>query len=110
MRHDKWIWLPEDLYPNDQKTRFDALSDAPDDTYVVAEFQRKYVFDKKIKHVYLRFSGDTEFQLYCNNEMIATGPAAVGGDFLGNGSPRQWFYASEKTLDLNDSSISFFRE
>ena len=108
MRSDKWIWLPKTLYPHNQKTRFDALSDASDDSYIVAEFQKEYVFDKKIKHIHLRFSGDTEFQLYCNDRIIATGPAAVGGDFLGNGSPREWFYASETDLDLNGDTIRFF--
>ncbi len=108
MRCDQWIWLPKALYPNNQTTRFDALSNASDDSYVVAEFQKEYVFDKKISRAHLRFSGDTEFQLYCNNQMVSTGPAAVGGDFLGNGSPREWYYASETELDLNGNTILFF--
>ena len=92
---DKWIWLPKIIYPENQKTRFDALSGGTSDTYAVAEFKRTYSFEKRIENVRLRFSGDTSFQLFCNGEIIATGPASVGGDFLCNGMAREWYYATE---------------
>lgn len=105
---DKWIWLPKSIYPENQKTRFDALSGAPSDTYAVAEFKKSYSFEKIIKKVNLRFSGDTNFQLFCNGEIIATGPASVGGDFLCNGMARNWYYATETEYAPESSALNFF--
>ena len=105
---DPWIWLPYGKYPDNQKTRFDALSSAPDDSYCVAEFSRTYNFDKDIDCVKLRFSADTQFQLFCNGEIIATGPAVVGGDFLGNGKAREWYYATVTEYKTEKKTLDFF--
>ena len=105
---ETWIWLPKAFYPNDQITKFDALSDKSNDTYVVAEFKKVYTFDKPISSVLVRFSADTEIQLFCNDSIIATGPSAVGGDFLGNGKPREWYYANERKFLANGESLEFF--
>ncbi len=105
---DPWIWLPCATYPDNQKTRYDAFSEDLENTYTVAEFKRLYEFDKPISIVKLRFSADTEIQLFCNNTLIATGPAVVGGDFLGNGKAREWYYATETEYVPNQSVLSFF--
>jgi hypothetical protein len=39
---DTWIWLPEAVYPDNQFTKFDALSGTSSDTYTVAEFKKTY--------------------------------------------------------------------
>ena len=59
---ETWIWLPKSFYPNNQITRFDALSDNSNETYVVAEFKKEYLFDRQITCVSIRFSADTEVQ------------------------------------------------
>lgn len=105
---DKWIWLPVSVYPDNQTTRYDAFSGNGEDTFTVAEFTKTYDFGKKIENVRLRFSADTEFQLFCNDEIIATGPAVVGGDFLGNGKPREWYYATETEYSTDKQTLSFF--
>ena len=105
---DNWIWLPLSVYPDNQTTRYDAFTSSPDGVYTVAEFTKEYSFSKKIKSVKLRFSGDTEFQLFCNDSLIATGPAVVGGDFLGNGKAREWYYATETEYFTDKTSLSFF--
>ncbi|MBQ4268925.1 MAG: hypothetical protein IJB97_04680 [Clostridia bacterium] len=105
---DKWIWLPKNLYPNAQSTRFDVFSGASRDIYTVAEFQRVYRYDKKIERVKLRFSGDTAVQLFCNGEIVATGPAAVGGDFIANGKARDWYYAFEMEHEPKTNALDFF--
>ena len=104
----QWIWLPKAIYPTHQKTKFDAFSDTSTDTYVVAEFQKDYAFSKKIASVSVIFSADTEAQLFCNEKPLATGPAAVGGDFFGNGRAREWYYASEVTFAPESDRLSFF--
>ena len=83
-----WIWLPKYFYPKNQITKFDALSDKSNDTYVVAEFKKEYLFDKPINRVSVHFSADTEVQLFCNGKILATGPCAVGGDFFGTPTKR----------------------
>ena len=79
---ERWIWLPIDIYPNSQTTGLSCGGDPVKYNYTVAEFKRTYTFEKKIKKATLRFSADTAFHLYCNNELVATGPVVTGGDFL----------------------------
>lgn len=105
---DTWIWLPESTYPDDQITRFDALSENDKFNFVVAEFKKIYTFDKSILSVTTYFSADTEIQLFCNGNIIATGPSAVGGDFLGNGKARGWYYADQVEFTPNGESLDFF--
>lgn len=106
--NDNWIWLPSDIYPSAQKTRFDSLSDQDASTYTVAEFKRSYDFKKNIASLSVRFSADTELQLYCNGAVIATGPSVVGGDFLGNGKAREWYYADNVRLEMSGHRLEFF--
>ena len=105
---DNWIWLPKDKYPNTQRTRFDSLSAEDTSTYAVAEFTKKYDFQKNIASLSVRFSADTELVLFCNGEVIATGPSVVGGDFLGNGKAREWYYADSVSLDMSGQALEFF--
>ena len=103
-----WIWLPATVYPEAQNTRFDALSEVGDNTYVVAEFLKSYSFEKKIARVSLIYSADTAIQLFCNEKIIANGPAALGGDFLGNGKAREWYYADKTDFFVEGNELKFF--
>ena len=105
---ETWIWLPKSFYPNNQITKFDALSDNSNETYVVAEFKKEYLFDQQITCVSIRFSADTEVQFFCNGDILATGPCAVGGDFLGNGKAREWYYMSKTDFFPKGNRIDFF--
>ena len=89
MKHiENWIWLPKEKYKNDQTTVLSSFSEEKTKNYAVAEFEKSYEFSQKVIRADLRFSGDTSFQLYCNDVFVATGPACVGGDFIGNETPR----------------------
>ena len=103
---DIWIWLPEAIYPNAQTTRYDAFTG--DINYVVAEFQKEYTFNKEITSIAIRFSADTEIQLFCNGNTIATGPSCVGGDFLGNGVARNWYYSDQVKFNCVGNKIDLF--
>jgi len=82
MKHtEQWIWLAERYYPKEQTTVYSGFCNTEADNYTVAEFQKAYAFSQKIVQAKLRFSGDTAFQLFCNDRIVATGPACVGGDF-----------------------------
>ena len=98
MQREKWIWLPEDRYPNSQTTIYSALTENVPGNYVVAEFSREFVFERKVTFARIRFSADTAVQLFLNGSIIATGPASVGGDFIGNETTRDNYYASELEL------------
>ena len=105
---EKWIWLDQQRYPNRQSTVYSGFLDKADGCYTVAEFTRRYEFDKVIASVRLRFSGDTEFTLYLNGRLLATGPASAGGDFLFNDFPRPQHYASEIMANPNCRFLDFF--
>lgn len=103
-----WIWLPQSLYPDNQTTVYSGFMDKSNASYTVAEFKRKYTFDKKVKSADLIFCGDTVFQLYCNDKSIATGPVCVGGDFIGNDKQPQKYFYSYATLFPNCAELDFF--
>ena len=109
MNHmEQWIWLPKDIYKNEQTTVYSGFNKDRADNYTVAEFKRTYTFYQKVVRAELRFSGDTAFQLFCNGGIVATGPACVGGDFLGNDTVRDNFYSFETTIELDTSELNFF--
>ena len=99
MEHtENWVWLPKQVYPNDQTTFFSGLQEGVTKRYTVAEFEKKYVFSQKVQRAELRFSGDTAFQLFCNDRIVAAGPACPEGDFIGHDKPDRNFYAFETVV------------
>ena len=108
INHERFIWLPKSKYPEYQTTIYSNCDLENIENFTVAEFKRYYSFDKIIVKAELRFSGDTEYQLYLNGETIATGPVNVGGDFLANDRVRSNHYASNLTLDINSCYLDFF--
>ena len=84
---EQWIWLPRDRYPDDQTTILTGLARRQDSNFTVAEFQKKLSFDQKVVRADIRFSADSAVQLYCNGRVVATGPAAVGGDSSATTAP-----------------------
>ena len=109
MNHiEQWIWLPKDIYKNEQTTVYSGFNKDKADNYTVAEFKRTYTFSQKVVRASLRFSGDTAFQLFCNDSIVATGPACVGGDFLGNETVRDNFYSFETTICPENTELDFF--
>ncbi|MBQ4087612.1 MAG: hypothetical protein IJC78_05130 [Clostridia bacterium] len=105
---ENWIWLPGTLYPEKQTTKYSAFLPGMEESYAVAEFQRTYRFGKVVEKALLRFSGDTEFCLELNGKVIATGPATVEGDFVGNEKPRPNFYATELSVAPNRDTLAFY--
>lgn len=110
---EKWIWLPKDRYPDAQTTIFHhyGISEEKREEqghYTVAEFTKTYVFEKKVRCATLRFSGDTEFELFLNQQILATGPVNVGGDFLDNDVCRNQHYATEMTVYPDNHQLSFY--
>ena len=97
---ERWLWLNHEEYPNAQTTVFHDTTYPLTEkekrgNYTVAEFKKTYQFEKKVVNARLRFSGDTEFDLWMNRKMIATGPVNVGGDFFHNHLCRNQHYATE---------------
>ena len=101
---EKWIWLPETEFPDIQAARYSWMdTERPEHRFAVAAFSREYRFDKEIRQVHLRFSGDTAFALFCNGDHLANGPVLPGGDFLAiygrEALPQH--YATEMVLDAS---------
>lgn len=102
---EKWIWLPESLYPNNQTTRYsERVHKNTQTNYTVASFEKTYLFPQPIREVKLRFSGDTAFGLFCNGRYVAYGPVLAAGDFLDLYAdvPLPWHYATELTLNAEE--------
>lgn len=75
MQHiEQWIGLSPALYPESKSNIYSGFSYNDKRQYIVAEFQKKYVFPSNILRAELRFSGDASFQFFCNDQFIATGP------------------------------------
>ncbi len=105
---EQWIWLPREPYPDNQTTIYSGFLNHAEGNFTVAEFSRKYTFDKMITKAELRFSGDTLFQLWCNGDFVATGPACVGGDFMANELVRNNYYAFETAISPMSRELDFF--
>ena len=105
---ERWIWLDPEKYPDRQTTNYDGFSDFSKGNYSVVDFKKEYTFGKKVNAVHLRFSADTEFTLYLNDKLVATGPVTVEGDFLGTEKPRCNHYATETILYPDSKSLNFF--
>ena len=105
---EKWIWLSKDKYPGKQNTINTVFQNRENCVYAVAEFTKKYTFEKKIEKINLRFSADTYFELYLNGKIVATGPVPVGTDFIGNENVRGQHYASEASFAVNGNEAVFF--
>ncbi len=105
---EQWIWLPEDKYEAEQTTVFCGFESDKAENYTVVELKRNYSFTQKVVKAQLRFSGDSAFQLFLNGSFVATGPACVGGDFIGNETRRENFYAFETTVYPESDELDFF--
>ena len=110
---EQWIWLPEDKYPDRQKTKISETHHEPAiGPFIVAECARNYRFDKPIASMEIRAGADTFFRLNVNDKHIMSGPASVGGDFLGCERVRPQQYATVVALDaqhpgLNEGEVRF---
>ena len=105
---EQWIWLPKDKYEAEQTSVLCGFESDKAIGYTVAEIKRKYSFSQKIVKADMRFSGDSAFQLYLNGSVVAVGPACVGGDFIGNETVRENFYAFETTVYPDSAELDFF--
>ncbi|MCR4621808.1 MAG: hypothetical protein K5663_06960 [Clostridiales bacterium] len=109
-KRDHWIWLPASEYPDAQSTVFSALTETAGGNYTVAEFQKRYTFDQPVRRTRLRVSADTAFRLYLNDHVIVTGPPSVGGDFIGNETVREHYFAYETEISPGSDELFFKAE
>lgn len=111
---EQWIWLPEEKYPERQLSAYSPMSGkSPDEgIFTVAECRRTYSYAKPVSSVKLRFSGDSAVKLWLGDKFAASGPAGVGGDFLGNDKARPQYYAYELELcdypGMAEGRLSFY--
>ncbi len=101
---EQWIWLPDAVYPNLQKndhTFNQSLTKIPNTephpNFAVVRCEKSYGL-KPIDHITIRASADNFFRLRVNGVHVMTGPASVGGDFVGNARRRPQYYATKITV------------
>ena len=78
----KWIWLPDERYPENQTCEISFMRDTGCASFCVAQFLRSYQFKKEISKVRLNTGGDTAFKLFLNGQHIENGPVCAGGDWI----------------------------
>lgn len=102
-----WIWLDPALYPDHQTTKYNGFQPGTVG-YTVAEFTRTYSFTQKVVSAKLRFSADTEFRLTCNDQLVATGPVTISGDFMANDEVRPHHYATITEIHPDSCDLAFY--
>lgn len=101
------IWLPENRYADFIKSRFNTnVPGTSDERYAVAEFRRKYSFQRIPKSVEITVTGEAQFFLYVNGEFVGLGPVSAGGDFLAV-RPLTWAFENRYTLPGGISAYAF---
>lgn len=105
---NNWIWLDNVKYGEYQKSFFTIMCKGANraSKFAIAEFRRRYIFDKKIARVKLKISADTCYQLTLNGDFIGTGPACCGGDFLSLSDPFR-HYSDNYELELCGNVLEF---
>lgn len=105
---ENWVWLPEDKYPNNQFTRYSCFDHIKLRNFTVVNFKKTYSFDKKISRVQIRFCGDTEYHLYCNDKFLSAGPVCQSGEFIENEIPLEVYYSSALEFEPNSNELDFY--
>lgn len=108
-----WIWLDPKKYPQYQ-FNYPTINGMPGGFrenllhwhYCVAEFYKEYCFQKEIKAVNLKVSGDSFYQLYLNGELCGIGPPAAGGDFLLRNRPAPKHYYNTHSFPSSGKSFT----
>lgn len=87
----RWIWAPEEEYPQYQKCAY-TLFAPPMDSFSVFLFQKKWTMKETAQKAVLYISSDASCKIYINGRTIGWGSAQPGGDY-GNTQPVGWkFY------------------
>ena len=105
---ERWIWLDEAVYPDVQTTAYSILDDNGHHNYAVAEFRRRYDFDRRAVKAELVMSADTCFDAFLNGKLLATGPVSAGGDFLRNDFARPTHYSTRMTVEPDTDTLNFY--
>lgn len=108
-----WIWLNAKQYPQYQ-FNYPTINGLEGDWhqyllhwhYCVAEFKKDFVFEKPVRELRLKVSGDSFFQLYLNESLCGIGPTAAGGDFLLRNRPAPKHYYNTYTLACEGKAVS----
>jgi len=113
MEHkEQWIWLPEDLYPDRQTSRYSERDSTHDSNYTVVAFSRVYDLHVPIREVEICCSGDTAFALFCNGQHLMNGPILPGGDFLDgyHTIPLPSHYAAVMSFIPDENILRFYAQ
>ena len=103
-----WIWLDNNIYPDMNKSAIYLFDkENLDYKYIIAEFQKKKNYNKKIKNIIIEISADVRFWLYVNGEFQGVGPVCAGGDY-GNYKPMPYTYYNTYNLEINSNELDIY--
>ena len=85
----KFIWLANSEF---EKSYFTPFCERAGYSFTVAEFKKKYRFEKEIKKLFLKVFADVKYDLYIGGEHKGTGPVSPGGDWaMKSPMPQQYW-------------------
>lgn len=102
----KWIWLPDERYPENQTCEISFMRDTGCASFCVAQFLRIYRFKKEISRVCLNTGGDTAFKLFLNGNYIENGPVCAGGDWIDIGK-LPYYYTQRYEVAQSGNQLQF---
>jgi hypothetical protein len=97
----QWIWLDNKHFPQYQNSRPTCFCSNDNYQYAVAAFRKTVHLDSQPKKVHVCVTADSKYRLYVNGQMVARGPAEMGGDYDNKLAPNWWFY------DVYDLTANF---
>ncbi len=77
----KFIWLDPKRYPDFQKGYHTIFAEKDDCNYALAEFEKKYAWNKKVNKIEFDIFADCKYELTVNGEVLGIGPTPQGGDY-----------------------------
>ena len=98
----EWIWLDTEIYPEYQESAYTFFCERK--PYCVAHFVKKVRLNCPVSAQTV-VCADCKYILFLNGEIVARGPAAVGGDY-GNTAPLGYrFYDRPQLIFRNGENI-----
>ncbi len=92
----RWIWLPEQEFPNAQATPVSYYTDHHGFAFGSAVFRQKVTLPERLDDCRLLVTGDSKYRLFVNGEIVCDGPPEIGGDWNNQEVPDWFFYESYK--------------
>lgn len=95
-----FVWLPEERYPNLQKTYGTVFCNQEGCHYGVGLFRKRFFLNSKPQKMNLKISASVKYRVYLNGKLLGRGPIMQGGDYGNTDVLDYWFYDCYEDAEL----------